>query len=172
MKQVDLNQWLNTEILGDDVIFEWSESFIMDRKIQNMSPGTIHFYKSKLKLFHEYCDLIAVEHIMQITARVIRGYLIWLEEKGHNPGGVNACYRVLKTYFLWWEVESDDWKNPIRKVKAPKVAIKPLESVSIAQVEELISTCATNDFYDLRDKALFLFLLDTGARASEFQSCG
>ena len=118
IKQVDLNQWLNTEILGDDVIFEWSESFIMDRKIQNMSPGTIHFYKSKLKLFHEYCDLIAVEHIMQITARVIRGYLIWLEEKGHNPGGVNACYRVLKTYFLWWEVESDDWKNPIRKVKS------------------------------------------------------
>lgn len=56
--------------------------------------------------------------------------------------------------------------------KAPKVAIKPLESVSITQVEELISTCATNDFYDLRDKALFLFLLDTGARASEFQSCG
>ena len=54
-----------------------------------------------------------------------------------------------------------------KKGKAPKVAIKPLEAVSIAQVEKLISTCSTKDFYDLRDNALFLFLLDTGARASE-----
>jgi site-specific recombinase XerD len=34
-------------------------------------------------------------------------------------------------------------------------------------VEKLLSTCISKNFYDLRDKALFLFLLDTGARASE-----
>jgi site-specific recombinase XerD len=169
MTQIDLNQWLNTEILGDDVIKEWTESFIMDRKVQNMSPGTIHFYISKLKLFSEYCELLSIDHIMQITPKIIRGYLIFLEEKGHNPGGIHACYRVLKTFLLWWERENEpeEWKNPIHKVKAPKVAIKPLEPVSIAQVEALIATCIANDFYDLRDKALLLFLLDTGARAAE-----
>jgi len=57
---------------------------------------------------------------------------------------------VLKTYLLWWEkeVEPDDWKNLIRKVKPPKIAVKPLEPVTIDQVEKLISTCITKDFYD------------------------
>ena len=169
MKQVDLNQWLNTELMGYDVIREWYESFLMDRKIQNMSPGTIHFYKSKLKLFHEYCDAIVIDHISQITANIIRGYLIYLGEKGNNPGGLHACYRVLKTFLLWWEreVEPEGWKNPILNVKAPKLSVKPLEPVSIPQVDKLLSTCISKSFYDLRDKALFLFLLDTGARASE-----
>lgn len=169
MTQIVLNQWLNTEILGDDGIVEWSESFILDRKIQNMSPGTIHFYKSKLKLFHEYREIIVIDHISQITPNIIRNYLIYLNEKGHNPGGTHACYRVLKTFLLWWEreTEPEGWKNPIHKVKAPRLAVKPLEPVSITQVKALIQTCNTQDFYDLRDKAIFLFLLDTGARAAE-----
>lgn len=169
MTRKDLNQWLNIEILRDDVIKEWAESFLMDRKVQNMSKGTLYFYKAKLKLFQEYCDQIVVDHITKLTPNIIRNYLIYLEEQGHNPGGVHACYRVVKTFLYWWEkeVEPVDWKNPIRKVKAPKIAIEPLEPVSICQVGRLLDVCSSNGFHDLRDKALLLFLLDTGARASE-----
>jgi integrase len=57
-------------------------------------------------------------------------------------------------------------KIPSRKVKH-LIAVKPIQPVSIANVESMIATCKTKDFYDLRDKAFFLFLLDTGARAAE-----
>lgn len=53
------------------------------------------------------------------------------------------------------------------KIKAPKVSIKPLEPVSISQIEAMITTCNSDNFFNSRDKALLLFLLDTGARASE-----
>ena len=169
MTRIDLNQWLNTEIMGDDVISDWAETFLMDRKVQNMSKGTLYFYKAKLKLFQEYCQQIVVNHITQLTPNIVRNYLIYLEGQGHNPGGVHACYRVVKTFLYWWEkeVEPEDWKNPIRKVKAPKIAIEPLEPVSIAQIEKLLEVCSSNEFHNLRDKALLFFLLDTGARASE-----
>jgi len=52
-------------------------------------------------------------------------------------------------------------------VKAPRVGIEPLEPVAINVVEKLIDTCKGNDLLTLRDKSLLLFLLDSGARASE-----
>ncbi len=169
MSKTILNQWTITEVLGDDYLEKWAEAFLIDRKVQNLSPGTLHFYQSKLKLFLSYCETIALKRFSQLTPDIIRTFLLFLEQEGHNPGGIHAVYRTLRTFLNWWEneTEPEGWKNPIQKVKAPKVAINPLEPVSIAQVEALIATCNTNDFYDLRDKALLLFLLDSGARAAE-----
>ena len=167
-----LNQWTISKTLSDDYIEEWAEAFLVDKKVQNLSPGTIHFYKSKLTLFFKYCDSIALYRIQQLTPTILRDYLLYLESKGHNPGGIHAAYRTIRTFLNWWEeeVEPEGFKNPIRKVKAPKVDIKPIEPVSITKSENLLSICTANGCYDLRDKALFLFLLDTGARASEV--CG
>ncbi len=60
-----------------------------------------------------------------------------------------------------------EWKNPMLKVKAPKVVLDPLEPISIEDVRALINTCQRGDFIGERDRAIFLFLLDTGARARE-----
>lgn len=169
MAEIAINQWLNTEVRTDDLIQPWMESFIMDRKIQNMSKGTIGFYTSKLKVFIEFCELVDIIYIHQITANTIRQYLVWLQDRGHNPGGIHTFYRSLKTFLLWWEEETDqeNYKNPIKKVKAPKLAIEPLEPVSIDVIDKMINTCKGNSLVTLRDKAIMLMLLDTGARASE-----
>jgi len=65
------------------------------------------------------------------------------------------------------EVEPEGWRNPIKKVKAPKVNIQPLEPAEIGDIRAMISTC-DNDLFGARDKAIFLALVDTGARAREF----
>jgi integrase/recombinase XerD len=53
------------------------------------------------------------------------------------------------------------------KVKAPKVVSDPLEPISIQDVRALLNTCQRGDLIGERDRTLFLFLLDTGARARE-----
>lgn len=60
-----------------------------------------------------------------------------------------------------------DWKNPIRKVKAPKLSVEPIEPVALQDVGTLLTTCDPS-FSGARDKAMILGLLDTGARAQEF----
>ena len=60
-----------------------------------------------------------------------------------------------------------EWKNPMLKVKAPKVVLDPLEPISIEDVRALINTCQRGNFMGERDRAIFLFLLDPGARAQE-----
>jgi len=169
MSEQELNQWLIPTNICSGLLQSCIDSFITDRKIQNLAYGTIMFYKAKLGVFVKYCELIKVDNIFLLTPSIIRNFLEYLANKGHNQGGIHAFYRAIKTFLLWWESETEpvDWTNPVLKVKAPKLSIEPIKPVSIDTVKHLISTCSGSDILSLRDKALFLFLLDTGARASE-----
>jgi site-specific recombinase XerD len=145
------------------------DSFLTDRKAQGFAGETVRFYQKKLRYFSTYCDGQAVTQVSQLTADLIRRFLLELSE-GHNPGGVHACFRSLRTLLLWIEDEEImpfDWKNPIRKVKAPKLPVEPIEPISLENIHRLIVTCPQN-FSGCRDKAMLLGLLDTGARAQEF----
>jgi site-specific recombinase XerD len=167
MKQSTVNQWtiVNSQ---DTHLLTWVEAFLFDRKAQGLSKGTLYFYQKKLQLFTAFCESQVVQHITEITPSFLREYLVYLEQRGHNPGGIHACYRALKTFLLWWEgeVEPEGWKNPIRKVKAPRKIIKPIKPVSLNAIQALLDTC-DNSRIGRRDKAILLTLLDTGVRASE-----
>jgi len=145
------------------------DSFLVDRKAQGLSGETIKFYSKKLKYFLKFCEGQAVTQVAQLPPDLLRRYFVELSE-GHNPGGVHACFRPLRTLLLWVgqeEIMPFDWKNPIHKVKAPKLPNELLEPISLEDVHALVRTCK-HTFTGTRDKALILGLLDTGARAQEF----
>lgn len=145
------------------------ESFLIDRKSQGLSPDTIELYTKKLQYFLKYCDRQALTQVSQITSDFIRRYLLELSET-HNPGGVHACFRPLRTMLYWLEEEEimpAGWKNPIGRVKAPKLPTDPIEPIQIEEIHQLLKTCQSN-YSGVRDKAMMLGLLDTGARAKEF----
>jgi len=157
------------ELLQTDYLPILIESFLIDRKSQGLSKETIRFYQKKLKYFEKYCEDLAVTQIDQITPDLIRRYLLELSAT-HNAGGVHACFRPLRTFLLWVEEEEImpvDWRNPIRKVKAPKLPVEPIEPVTLEDIHALLETCDRN-FSGARDKVVILGLLDTGVRAQEF----
>ncbi len=145
------------------------ESFLIDRKAAGLSPNTIKFYKQFLSPFLAYCDANALKLVQDVSADFLRRYFLTLAET-HNPGGVHASFRTLRAFFRWLLVEEimpADWKNPMLKVKAPKVTLEPLEPVALEDVKTLISACSSGTPTDDRDRAVFLVLLDTGLRAQE-----
>jgi len=171
MQETVVEQGIISVSQQDDYLMIWVEAFLIDRKAQNMSKGTLDFYRKKLKYFTDYCEAQAVKQISQITPTLLREFLLDLEHKGHNAGGIHAVYRTIKTFLRWWEneVEPDNWKNPINKVKAPRVNVELLEPVEMDDIHKMIDSCKDN-LTGRRDKALLLFLLDTGVRASELIS--
>lgn len=152
-----------------DNLLDWANQFYQSKKVEGVSPYTLAFYKQQLGHFLKYCDAQVLTSFEDITPNVIRQYLLWHEETGHNPGGLHAAFRVLRTFLLWYESEAepDGWTNPIHKIKAPKLAVEPLVPVEVEDVSALVKTCNQGSFLDYRDKALLMFLLDTGARARE-----
>lgn len=159
-------------LLLEDLIYTWLEAFIIDRKARGVAEGTVEYYRKKLKLFYDFSDSQFVTTIDQITPNVIRQFLLHLEEAGHNPGGRHAAYRALRAFLYWYEdeVEPDNWKNPIRKVKPPRVPVEILDPIPIVDINKMIATCEKGTLMGERDTAILLCLLDTSVRASELLS--
>jgi len=142
--------------------------FILERQSRGLSKRTISYYIEKLNYFCEYLDGLDVVDIREISPEIIRQYLFQLSNS-HTPGGVHAIFRAIRALFNWWEFENDgDFKNPIKKVSAPKFRTEPLPGISIQDVIKMVDACKSG--MAIRDKPLLLTLADTGLRASEFIS--
>lgn len=168
MSDSKLEHLTHEKLSYSDYLPVWMTEFINDRKAQNLTEATIAFYGFMLKQFADYCEAQAVTQISQITPGFIRQYMVTLSET-HKPGGVHCAFRTIRAFFNWWENEAapDGWKNPMSKIKAPKIGQEPLQPVKEDDFSRLLDACKGNDLMMLRDKALFLALLDTGARARE-----
>jgi integrase/recombinase XerD len=155
-----------------DSLLSWVEIFLIACRSRNLAPGTVEFYVKKLNGFICYCDDIAIDNVKQLTPEIIRTFLIHLQERGHQPAGVHCYYRSVKTFLKWFEQETDlnDWKNPINKVKGPIVPLEPLDPVKIETIKSMMATCKGGKLSGPRDRAILLFLLDTGIRLAEFLS--
>jgi len=167
--QSKTNQSYITSLISE-YIPDWANAFYQAKKVEGVSSYTLSFYKQQLEHFMRYCEGQVIQQISQITSGNFRNYLLWLEEMGHNPGGQHAAYQVLKTFLRWYEFEyePENWRNPISKVKAPRLTEEPLEPVALSDIHAMIKTCKPGRFLDFRDKAILYALLDTGARAREF----
>lgn len=61
--------------------------------------------------------------------------------------------------------------DPIRKVDAPKVVQKPIPGVKEDEIKRMVADCGKSKTdTSIRDKAIILFLFDTGLRSFEFIS--
>lgn len=159
-------------ITGFLTVAECANLFYQAKKTEGLSKFTLRFYKQQLNHWLKFCNMQTLESMTDITSAHIRAFLLWHEETGHSPGGLHAAYRTVKVFLKWYELEAepDNWHNPIKKVKAPRQASLILEPAKINDIGRIIDTCVKESILDKRDKAIFLFLLDTGCRASELIS--
>lgn len=157
-------------LLGDDYLEIWIQAFLSDRKAQNLTKGSLRFYRFNLDGFAAYCESQAVKKVSQITPNLLREFLLYLGDNGHKAGGIHGFYRSVRAFLKWyWDETEPDYKNPIEKVKAPKVAIEPIQGITKEEFETLVSVC-DKSFLGERDKAILMVLMDTGIRAAEL--CG
>ncbi len=166
------NTHTTPKIIVQDFIPEWANQFYIAKKVEGLSPYTLIFYRQQLNHFLKFCDSQMIKNVQDITSNDIRGFLLWLENSGHNQGGKHGAFRSLRAFLNFYEneLEPEGWKNPIHKIKPPKVSLEPLDPVELDTVKSLIKTCQGHSFTSDRDKAIFLSLLDTGLRAREFIS--
>ncbi len=155
---------------GQQTIGALFSRFLKDRRAAGRASGTIRFYHEKLGMFLDYCNQHAIEAIDQVTPEAIRDFIDRLVTSGHKMGGVHAVYRSMRAFFIWYEFEYEpfNWRNPMKKVKPPKVNREILKPVDMNDLKGIVSTCKKGTYNGDRDYAILLTLLDTGCRASEF----
>jgi len=109
-----------------------------------------------------------VHELERVTTNDLRLYIVWLraqvsERTGapHSESTTNSYIRALHRFFSWCAVEYDK-PNPMKGIRFPKEPEQKPKAIDLEDVTKMLATCG-EDASGLRNRALMLFLLDTGA---------
>lgn len=133
--------------------------FILSRQAMNAAPTTLEFYKYTVGKFLEWVEERGVTTPDEITARYVREYIAELVSRGKADTTVWNNARAIKTMFLFWQKEGYQ-AVPVR-FDLPKLSKKRLPMLTAEQLQTVLKSC------DVREKALILFMVDSGLRRAE-----
>ena len=139
--------------------------FLGDREIRGVRPATMTFYKNELRYFSRWLDEVGAVDLKDITPDVLRAYFLNLR-KTRNVNGVHKNFTVIRTLLLWAWVEYDQNSIcPISKVKVQSPEEKEQKAISLEEFFHLLAACVGRN--EIRDRAILLFLFDSGIRRQE-----
>lgn len=140
--------------------------FMLDCESRGFAPKTIEFYSDRLGLFLRYCDGQEATTLADLTPTLIRSFLAGLQQRQKrgelSSATVHSYARAIRTFCYFLVREDLLAVSPFAKVKMPKLESKVLPALTAGEVQSILKVCK----YE-RDKAIVLFMLDTGVRAGE-----
>ncbi len=141
------------------------KSYILAVRAGGSKSYTVTVYERSIRKLIHYLASQGARKMEDVTAEQLREFFVGLQEN-HNAGGVQVYYRPIKAFFRWyWDEFELEQRNPIDKVKIDPARVNPKAGIPIEHIERMIEACKSSN--RLRDKAILLCLLDSGARATE-----
>lgn len=140
------------------------QMFLISKKIEGCTDGTIRYYQGVLKCFYSEIQ----KDISDIVSDDIRVYMAKaaMQRKISKTSQCNEL-RVLKSFFNWCTAEDYVVKNPTVNIKPVKIEKKIKKPFSETQIEILRQTAQLNAQTSKRDVAIIDVLFSTGCRVSE-----
>jgi len=164
---------MKTPTLGA-LLYAFFEDHLKAQK--GLSPATIRSYRDAVRLFLTFvatdrrCKLTRVR-VYDLTAQRVRRFLSALETERHNHiRSRNLRLSALKGFFDYLAAQVPEaWEEAERVTGMPTKRVAPPKTFFLErdEVEALFAQMPTTGSLALRDRALLLFLYNTGARVQE-----
>lgn len=148
------------------------DSWTLALEAANKSPRTIENYAEGVTRLADWLTTNGHDDdVATLTPTHVRGWLVDLA-RDMSESTVRGRYIAVKLFLSWCVAEGETDTHPMANVAAPRVSEKVTPVLRPEQVRALLDDCAGKDFADVRDRALILFLADTGCRVSEVAGLG
>jgi site-specific recombinase XerD len=133
--------------------------FILSRQAMNCTPSTLAFYNFTVGKFLEWIEGKGVTRPEEVSARYVREYIAELVSRGRKDTTVWDHARAIKTMLKFWHNEG--YTPALVKFELPRLSKKRLPVLTADQLKQVIKAC------DVRERALVLFMADSGLRRAE-----
>ena len=168
------------------LIPELIEQYLEDCRARRLSKRTLEIYGFYLNRLAHWCSEIGVSDVNDLNPELMRQHIIWHQQPGprgkRSSSYVHGAFRVLRSFFKFLETSEIIATNPVNALKAPRLPKKILEPLTADQIQRVIQSLSGWEktprsqrtglqLFEMRNLALFYFLLDTGMRAAEASSC-
>lgn len=134
--------------------------FVLSRQAMQCTKATLDFYKYTAERFLAWAEGQGVSTPSQIDSPLVRHYLAELAEQGKQDTTLHDHARAIRTLLRFWNTEG--YIEKVVHVAMPRLAKKRLPALNADELRKAIEACESK-----RDKALLLFLADSGLRRSE-----
>lgn len=140
------------------------ELFETSCRAKLLSARTLEWYDWLLNAYRdhvekhslEWCDADTIDHFLaHVAARDVSAHT------------VHGYYRALRRFFNWLEKRRKITENPMGMIDPPRRPRRFPRFIEAENVEKLLRSIDADTWQDKRDRAVILFLYDTGVRASE-----
>ncbi len=130
--------------------------FCLSRQAMNCTPATLEWYGYTAGAFLRFLEAQGVTDPAEVTARHARAYLAQVHGKDTT---LHAHARAVRTLLRFWHQEGY-LPSPVR-FDMPRLVKKRLPVLTAEQLAAVARAC------NVRDRAIILFMADSGLRRSE-----
>ena len=154
-------------------------------KAEGKSPRTISWYSANLHQFRAYVlNRHLSENVNSIDTKLIREYILFLMAKRRfenhpynlptneplSSSTVHGHVRTLRAFSNWLLKEKLTDTNFTAGIKPPKIVKKVVSTLSDEEITQILNTFNPTSHSEMRNKVMFMLLLDTGLRIGELIS--
>ena len=151
-------------------------------RAEGKSPRTITWYSANLARFNSYLKSRHLPDSIEHTdTKLLRDYVLYLlkrhrfENHPYTPAKaeplststIHGHVRTLRAFFSWLVREGFIKSNITRELKAPKIVNKVISTLSDEEIVSILRTFSPASNSEVRNKTIFMLLLDTGLRIGE-----
>jgi site-specific recombinase XerD len=156
-------QQTKTQVDIPALLPSWQRSLRAARR----SPRTVQSYTEAAEQLADFLirhgmpsavDSIRREHVESFIEDLDRRF---------KPTTVGVRFRSLQQLFKWLLEEGEVERDPMERMRSPKVPEDPPAVLSDAELRALLKACEGSGFAERRDTAILRTFIDTGARLSE-----
>ena len=155
--------------------------FLTACRADGKAKSTVRWYKRRLGCLLAFLGDV---EILQVSISDLRAFQVYLRDRTDlyrdnpyrqelegslSPSTLASYVRCVKAFFNWLEKEGHitTSQNPTLRLKRPSVPKQPPKEVSPDDIRRLLEMAAgsrKSPFLAVRDRAIILFLADTGCR--------
>lgn len=158
------------------LLSEAIEALAIATRADGRSSRTVEAYREKLGHLLRFLGDVPVE---SVTVHDLRRYVAGLygqstryedhprhqvQEGGLSPFTIAGRVRTMKRLFRWLCEEGQLESNPAARIKTPRPKREKPKGITLEDFQAMLATAQGDGALDVRDRALLMFLFDTGCR--------
>jgi site-specific recombinase XerD len=143
------------------LLSEAVEALGIATRANGRSPRTVQSYREKLGHLSAF---LGDPDVGDVTIHDLRRFVAAQFDAGLSPFTVKTRVRAMKRLFNFLEAEGVISGNPAQRIRTPNPKRGEPKGIKWADFLALLETTEVGEPLDLRDRAIMLFLFDTGCR--------
>ncbi len=145
---------------------ELVDSWILSLRAERKSAQTLKSYGDGVRAYVRWCE--ASGRPVALSRRGLQEFTAHLvEDLGREPTTALSRHLACRRFSAWLLEEGESDVDPLVGLKGPKLDVKVVMPFTLEELQALFAACKGTDFRARRDEAIFRFMAESGARASE-----